>query len=306
MHSQDNLGYMYIMATCMYIWDNHCYYSVTLATLTTQAKDIDCVKTLIALGADFNKKDGMGRTPLDFARRATKLHFHKNSIQMEEFELGQKMEVGKTMLTEKGLTTTVELSASFTLESQSIRTTQETLPDTTMIDVLCSVGATTGSEATREESHIASLIAVSNTRLAATTSASESSTSISTSMYTHLEGDSSRESHCKHYNDLDSRISKRLRDVAHTPSPEEAVELVRDMKEKEAFRRRHGSRILSLDGGGIRGLVTLCILQEIERRMGKRITEIFDWIVGTSTGGIIALGLCYGKHIIVVLLIQKL
>ena len=56
-----------------------------------------------------------------------------------------------------------------------------------------------------------------------------------------------------------------------------------------------GSRILFLDGGGIRGLIQIEILMEIERRTGRKITELFDWIVGTSTGGIVALGLVYGK-----------
>ena len=50
-------------------------------------------------------------------------------------------------------------------------------------------------------------------------------------------------------------------------------------------------RILSLDGGGIRGLLSARILQEIENRTGQPIHEMFDLIVGTSTGGILAAGL---------------
>jgi patatin-like phospholipase/acyl hydrolase len=49
--------------------------------------------------------------------------------------------------------------------------------------------------------------------------------------------------------------------------------------------------VLALDGGGIRGLIPATILAELERRTGKRIAEMFDLIAGTSTGGIIALGL---------------
>ena len=49
-------------------------------------------------------------------------------------------------------------------------------------------------------------------------------------------------------------------------------------------------RILCLDGGGIKGLVPAIILQEIEQKCGHRIDEMFDLVVGTSTGGIIALG----------------
>jgi patatin-like phospholipase/acyl hydrolase len=50
-------------------------------------------------------------------------------------------------------------------------------------------------------------------------------------------------------------------------------------------------RILSIDGGGMRGIIPAMILEEIERRSKKPIYELFDVIVGTSTGGIIALGL---------------
>lgn len=49
--------------------------------------------------------------------------------------------------------------------------------------------------------------------------------------------------------------------------------------------------LLSLDGGGIRGLITALILQEIEERANEPIRELFDLIVGTSTGGILASGL---------------
>jgi patatin-like phospholipase/acyl hydrolase len=50
-------------------------------------------------------------------------------------------------------------------------------------------------------------------------------------------------------------------------------------------------RILSIDGGGIRGVIPATVLAEIEKRSGKRIAELFDFVAGTSTGGILALGL---------------
>lgn len=50
-------------------------------------------------------------------------------------------------------------------------------------------------------------------------------------------------------------------------------------------------KILSIDGGGVRGMIPARILAEIEERTGKKISELFDLIVGTSTGGIIACGL---------------
>ena len=50
-------------------------------------------------------------------------------------------------------------------------------------------------------------------------------------------------------------------------------------------------KILSIDGGGLRGIVPLLILKKIEELEKKRIHELFDLVVGTSTGGIIACGL---------------
>jgi patatin-like phospholipase/acyl hydrolase len=51
-------------------------------------------------------------------------------------------------------------------------------------------------------------------------------------------------------------------------------------------------KILSLDGGGIRGMIPATILNEIEKRTGQGIATSFDLIAGTSTGGVMALFLC--------------
>ena len=50
-------------------------------------------------------------------------------------------------------------------------------------------------------------------------------------------------------------------------------------------------RILSIDGGGLRGVVPLQILKEIKRRTGREIVDSFDLIAGTSTGGILAMAM---------------
>jgi patatin-like phospholipase/acyl hydrolase len=50
-------------------------------------------------------------------------------------------------------------------------------------------------------------------------------------------------------------------------------------------------RVLALDGGGIRGLIAAEVLRKIEEQMRRPISEMFDLIAGTSTGGILALGL---------------
>jgi patatin-like phospholipase/acyl hydrolase len=54
---------------------------------------------------------------------------------------------------------------------------------------------------------------------------------------------------------------------------------------------KQGLRILSMDGGGMKGLATVQILKAIEKGTGKRIHEIFDLICGTSTGGMLAVAL---------------
>ncbi len=50
-------------------------------------------------------------------------------------------------------------------------------------------------------------------------------------------------------------------------------------------------RILSIDGGGIRGLIPAVVLADVERRTGRPTAELFDLVAGTSTGGILACAL---------------
>lgn len=51
--------------------------------------------------------------------------------------------------------------------------------------------------------------------------------------------------------------------------------------------------VLSIDGGGVRGIIPALVLAELEKRLpvGSRIAECFDVIAGTSAGGILALAL---------------
>ena len=49
-----------------------------------------------------------------------------------------------------------------------------------------------------------------------------------------------------------------------------------------------GVRILSMDGGGMRGVATLLMLEELEKITGVKTHQMFDLIVGTSTGALIA------------------
>ena len=56
-------------------------------------------------------------------------------------------------------------------------------------------------------------------------------------------------------------------------------------------------KVLSIDGGGIRGIIPSLGLNYLERESGRPISELFDLCVGTSAGGIIALGLAQADAI---------
>ena len=66
-------------------------------------------------------------------------------------------------------------------------------------------------------------------------------------------------------------------------------------QEPAGRQQRNGDRVLCLDGGGIKGLILIELLSCIEEVTGKKIIDLFDWFVGTSTGGILALALVYSK-----------
>src|ERR1700760_1876519 len=67
---------------------------------------------------------------------------------------------------------------------------------------------------------------------------------------------------------------------------------------------RGQKKILALDGGGIRGVITLQVLERIEALLRKKsnrtdlvLADYFDYISGTSTGAIIATCLAIGMSV---------
>jgi uncharacterized protein len=70
-------------------------------------------------------------------------------------------------------------------------------------------------------------------------------------------------------------------------------------------KQRGRRQLLALDGGGIRGMITLGILEKLEADLstatGKgsqfRFSDYFDFIGGTSTGAILAAGLSIGMSV---------
>jgi len=53
-------------------------------------------------------------------------------------------------------------------------------------------------------------------------------------------------------------------------------------------------RILSLDGGGIRGVITATWLTELEERLKRPLREVFELVAGTSTGSVLACAVAHG------------
>lgn len=71
---------------------------------------------------------------------------------------------------------------------------------------------------------------------------------------------------------------------------------IQHMRVKQPWPKDRIFRILSIDGGGIRGVFPAAYLAELEQRFlgGRPIASCFDMVAGTSTGGIIALALAHG------------
>jgi len=71
---------------------------------------------------------------------------------------------------------------------------------------------------------------------------------------------------------------------------------------RERYETDRPRRLLACDGGGIRGVLTLQVLVELEARLARhygrgddfRLHEFFDYVAGTSTGAIIAAGIARG------------
>ena len=87
-------------------------------------------------------------------------------------------------------------------------------------------------------------------------------------------------------------------DMISIGEPNTALDMTQCLAQQfrdQAMLKKGGSRILFLDGGGIKGLGLIETLSHIETATGRRIVELFDWIVGTSIGGLLALGLVHGK-----------
>ncbi|KAM9857525.1 85/88 kDa calcium-independent phospholipase A2 isoform 2-T2 [Aulostomus maculatus] len=92
-----------------------------------------------------------------------------------------------------------------------------------------------------------------------------------------------------------ARTSKGFEDMMQVGAAMSAMS--RGVTEADGLKMdpRRMERLLCLDGGGIKGLVLIQMLIALEREAGRPTRELFDWVAGTSTGGILALAIIHGK-----------
>lgn len=80
-------------------------------------------------------------------------------------------------------------------------------------------------------------------------------------------------------------------------TPRRSADARRSRRDKLPWPKDRDFHILSIDGGGIRGILPTAILAGLEHLLptNTRIVDYFDLIAGTSTGGIISLALALGR-----------
>ncbi|KAL3108003.1 hypothetical protein niasHT_018304 [Heterodera trifolii] len=88
----------------------------------------------------------------------------------------------------------------------------------------------------------------------------------------------------------------KLLDIQHNDIYDEVLDKLPEVSSDEGSPPDHNFiNVLSLDGGGIRGLVIIQLLIYVERIMGEPIFPYFDWVGGTSTGSMVTAGLAMGQ-----------
>nr|XP_021524411.1 85/88 kDa calcium-independent phospholipase A2 isoform X5 [Aotus nancymaae] len=82
-----------------------------------------------------------------------------------------------------------------------------------------------------------------------------------------------------------------LQDLMHISQARKPAFILGSMRDE----KRSHDHLLCLDGGGVKGLVIIQLLIAIEKASGVATKDLFDWVAGTSTGGILALAILHNK-----------
>ncbi|XP_049740377.1 85/88 kDa calcium-independent phospholipase A2 isoform X4 [Elephas maximus indicus] len=82
-----------------------------------------------------------------------------------------------------------------------------------------------------------------------------------------------------------------LQDITHITRARKPAFILNSLRDETRSR----DHLLCLDGGGVKGLVIIQLLIAIEKASGVATKDLFDWVAGTSTGGILALAILHNK-----------
>ena len=248
---------------------------------------MECAKVLLAFGAKVDVGNAYKKTPLDLVEgpwRFFSRHDSNHAIGTFQSHAG----------------------ALFHLESSIVSecVDMEYAPDKArneFIRILKSLGAQRGRDLTRSYRGSCPSVSMSIYKVPSQHSPVEVHPSLA-------EGLSLFPAHCQHEQDLcaeklmasihscEEDICHVLSssDLEHGVSASDAMIVAKSMYKLKILRKA-GSRILCLDGGGMRFLMQAEILAHIQAATGRKIVEMFDWIIGTSMGGALALMLVYCK-----------
>ena len=276
-----------------------------------QRADVMCAKTLISFGANVNPLNVHHQTPLDLATIAwasqeSKKKISKASYLLEEcalleasYQSGTSAEDPREFMQSIQIRTSLSDSVDENEEvkqkpavsgsSEMVQQIHE------MLDLLYAVGALSSKSRKLRFNKIPKLVE----------SGSESGLERSIKLKDYDEG----RTVLSLYEEMEDYINRRIESqeslslnmdeaIAMTYQQQEMHRYKKTCKDEQhgiGFEVRGGSRVLFLDGGGIKVLVQIEILSRLEQETGRKITELFDWIVGSSTGGILALGMVYGN-----------
>ena len=236
---------------------------------------MECAKVLLAFGARVNVKNGYRKTPLDLVEGPWRLFSrHDSNHAIGSFPSHE--------------------STVFEFESAerphfdvSVCTNMEYAPEKArneFIHILKSVGAKRGRNVTKLRHASIELHPGLAERL--------SRFSVHWQHEQDLYAEKLMASILSSQEDIRHVLSSS--DLEHGMSANDAMILGESMQKLKILRKA-GSRILCLDGGGMRFMMQAEILTQIQAATGRKIFEMFDWIIGTSMGGVLALCMVYGK-----------
>lgn len=108
---------------------------------------------------------------------------------------------------------------------------------------------------------------------------------------------------CKHNGKFEGRFNQKLYEIDsdrdkffYCPNIMKIIQETFEMKDLPKTRGRRVN-MLCFDGGGIKGLISLQVMIEIEKHLKHPIVNYFRWLVGTSTGSIVAASLAKGRSL---------